>query len=128
MRQIAIIITFCIVTGCGGRASKPSHWAPAESPDGTYALRYNLPNVLLERPEFGFEIKMGQLWERVALAETPSTGVSVSALKALIEQNGGQWVVKGEFSRTLKSWSGDHRCRVFSVTELQPSATPTPEN
>ena len=75
-----------------------------------------------------FEIKMGELWERVALAETPSTGVSVSALKALIEQNGGQWVVKGEFSRTLKSWSGDHRCRVFSVTELQPSDTPKQEN
>ena len=128
MRQIAIIITFFIVTGCGARGLKPSNWAPAENPDMLYTLRYNLPNVLLERPEFGFEIKMGKLWERIALAETPSTRVSVAALRALIDQNGGQWVVRGEFSRELKSWPGAHRCRVFSVTELQPGATPAPES
>ena len=128
MRQIAIIITLFIVTGCGSRAMTPSNWAPAESPDGIYTLRYNLPNVLLDRPEFGFEIKMGKLWERIALAEEPSNGISVSSLKALIEQNGGRWTVRGEFLRELKSWSGAHRCRAFSVTELNPSATPSPED
>ena len=126
-----------MITNCGGVPdSRQKYWQPVQGEQRVFALRFNPPMSLLDRPDLSTEIKAGKGWERISLANPDGDVSMIDQLLDRMRQRPKEALkIYGELTSNLADWPGNHRCRTLrlisidshEIQDREAAAKPTPE-
>ncbi len=105
---------------CGGTARRAPAGPPAVAwGEGTFALRYNPPTCLADRPSLHAEVQTPTGWERVSLEEADDDAREVDTVLAQFAADPhAALTIEGEVLRETRLWMGNHAARVLRVDRV----------